>query len=241
MTIFGNSRLGPFSYAIVILLMLAFDLVKAPVEHYLVTLHDRAAEELLAPRPATAATSRQTGRINGKEMPFMLKAHEDIVRDLARSGRKMSKAELEAKIKKRLDEVSPLSVLAFETNKPVSRETRDLANRRAGLAMLYPLVVLAMTAVTIISLLWSVSGRLRDIGWPQFLLWLLIAPVFLPKLVALPLPSGAAQGLGLVFYIGVGFLAFIPSKGGRPPPMPPMEQPVVIRRKPGQFGRLGAE
>lgn len=243
MTIFGDSRLGRIGYAIMILLMLGFDFAKTPIERYLVRQHDLVAEELLAPRPVKDPAPVETREINGREMPFMLKAHEDIIRDLAKSGRRMSKKELEAEIEKRLGEVSPLSILAFETNKPARPEVRQLANRRSELAAAYPIAVMAMTAITIIGLLWMVSSRLRDIGWPQYYLWILIAPVFLPRFLELPLAPLAAQGLNLLFHAGVVLLALIPSEGDHaepPPVIPAPPQPSVVVHRTGQFGRLGS-
>jgi uncharacterized membrane protein YhaH (DUF805 family) len=177
-------------------------------------------------------------------MPFMLKAHEEIIRDVLKSGRKMSSAELKAELDRRLKDVSPLSILSFETNKPARPEVEELANKRSALAAAYPIAVLAMTAITIIALLWMVSSRLRDIGWPQYYLWILLAPVFLPKFLEIPLTALAAQGLNLLFHAGVVFLALIPREGDRsaPPPSIPTQAPLPMpARRSGQFGRLGTE
>ena len=105
------------------------------------------------------------------------------------------------------------------------------------------LAVVIMTAVTIIALLWMVSSRLRDIGWPQYYLWILIAPVFLPRFLEIPLAPLAAQGLNLVFHAGVVVLALIRSEGDRPEPpaASPAARAVAVTRRPGQFGRLGTE
>ena len=204
MTIFGESRLGRIGYAIMILLMLGFDFAKAPIESYLVRQHDLVAEALLAPRPVMEPTAAERRKINGREMPFMLGAHEDIVRDLVKSGRKMSKAELEAEIEKRLKEVSPLSVLSLGTNKSTRPDVEELANKRSALAAAYPIAVVIMTAVTIIALLWMVSSRLRDIGWPQYYLWILIAPVFLVLGMLTGVAAGAFAGTWLYRRFGNG-------------------------------------
>ena len=240
MTIFGDSRLGRIGYAVMILLMLGFDFAKAPIEKYLVRQHDLVAEQLLAPRPMKDPAPVETGKINGREMPFMLKAHEDIIRDMVKSGRPMSKAEIE----RRLKDVSPLSVLAFETNKPARADVKALTNKRWQLGAAYPVAVFAMTAITVIALLWMVSSRLRDIGWPQYYLWILIGPVFLPRFLEIPLAPLAAQGLNLLFHAGAVLLALIPTEGDDPAPRPPVTpSPVpaaVATRRPGRFGRLGA-
>lgn len=243
MTIFGDSRLGRIGYAIMILLMLGFDFAKAPIEKYLVRQHDLVAEELLAPRPVKDPVPADARKINGGEMPFMLKAHEDIIRDVLKSGRKMSSAELEAEIERRLKDASPLSILSFETNKPARSDVRELANKRAALAAAYPVAVLVMTVVTIVALLWMVSSRLRDIGWPQYYLWILLAPVFLPKFLEIPVAPLAAQGLNLLFHAGVVFLALIPGEADRSAPPPPaMPTPVPApARQLRRFGRLGTE
>ena len=243
MTIFGESRLGRIGYAIMILLMLCFDFAKAPIEKYLVRQHDLVAEELLAPRPVKEPRPVETGKINGREMPFMLKAHEDIIRDVLKSGRKMSSAELKAEIEKRLKNVSPLSILAFETNKPARPHVEKLAAKRLQLAASYPIAVFIMTALTVIALLWMVSSRLRDIGWPQYYLWILSAPVFLPRFLEIPLAPLAAQGLNLLFHAGIVLLALVPSEDDEPPaPVVPVPVPQAApaKRRPGQFGRLGS-
>jgi hypothetical protein len=159
------------------------------------------------------------------------------VRDIVKSGRKYSKKELEAIISARLKE-TPLS---FTPNQKAPQEVVDLANRHSMLGALYPMAVIAMTAITIITLLWMVSARLRDIGWPQFWLFAIIAPVFLPRLIALPLPGEIVQVLGWLFYAGIAVLAFVPAGGfaSGPPPAAMAVKPVTVQRQPGQFGRLG--
>ncbi|UVC08057.1 hypothetical protein IHQ71_23300 [Rhizobium sp. TH2] len=238
MSIFGESRLGRIGYIVIILLMLGFDFAKQPIERYIVRLQDATAEELLKPRKVTSDGSADVSMIKDRPMPFMMQAHEDIVRDIVKSGRKYSKKELEAVISARLKE-TPLS---FMPNHNAPKEVVDLANRHSALSALYPMAVIAMTAITIITLLWMVSARLRDIGWPQFWLFAIIAPVFVPRLMALPLPAEIAQVLGWLFYSGIAVLAFIPAGGfasGPPPPTAATVQPVTVRRQSGQFGRLG--
>ena len=239
MSIFGESRLGRIGYIVIILLMLGFDFAKQPIERYIVRLQDATADELLKPRKVMNDGSADVSVINGRPMPFMMQAHEDIVRDIVKSGRKYSKKELEAVINARLKE-TPLS---FTPNHQAPKEVVDLANRHSALMALYPAVVIAMTAITIIAMLWMVSARLRDIGWPQFWLFAIIAPVFLPRFIALPLPAEIVQVLGWIFYAGIAVLALVPAGGfasGSPPPAAAATvQPVTVRRQAGQFGRLG--
>ena len=246
MTIFGNARLGRIGYAIMILLMLAFDFGKGPVEQYLVKAHDEIADQLLAPRPVTDEALAEPSEINGRPMPFMLKAHEDIVREVVKSGRKMSPRELEAEIKRRLAALPPITPLSFMPYTPVPDEIKQLHAQRTALAAAFPVAVLVMTGITIIALLFMLSARLRDIGWPQYYLWLILTPVFLPKFVNLPLPPMAVQGLGLLFYAAVGLLALIPSAEDRQPPEPvpavarPVPRPPAGGGKRAQFGRLNS-
>lgn len=238
MSIFGESRLGRIGYILIVLLMLGFDFAKQPIERYIVRLQDATAEELLKPHKVTSDGSADVSMIKGRPMPFMMQAHEDIVRDIAKSGRSYSKKELEAVINARLKE-TPLS---FMPNHQAPKEVVDLANRHAALAALYPAAVIAMTAITIITMLWMVSARLRDIGRPQFWLFAIVAPVFLPRFIALPLPGEFAQALDWVFYAGIAVLAFVPPGGfasGSPPPGTVAVKTVTVQRRPGQFGRLG--
>jgi hypothetical protein len=237
MSIFGESRLGRIGYIVIILVMLGFDFAKQPIERYIVRLQDATAEELLKPRKVTSDGSAVVSVVKGRPMPLMMQAHEDIVRDIVKSGRKYSKKELEALINARLKE-TPLS---FTPNHKAPQDVIDLANRHSALTALYPEAVIAMTAITIITLLWMVSARLRDIGWPQYWLFAIIAPVFVPRLIALPVPGEIVQVLGWVFYAGIAILAFVPAGGfaSGPPPTAIPVKPLTVRRQPGQFGRLG--
>lgn len=238
MSIFGESRLGRIGYVVLILLMLGFDFAKQPIERYIVRLQDATAEELLKPRKVIDDRPADVSTINGRPMPFMMQAHEDIVRDIVKSGRKYSKKELEAVINARLKQAQ----LSFTPNHQAPKHVVDLANRHSALGTLYPMAVIAMTAITVITMLWMVSARLRDIGWPQFWLFAIIAPVFLQRLIALPLPADVVQVLGWVFYAGIAVLAFVPAGGfasGPPSPTAITVKAVTVRRQPGQFGRLG--
>jgi hypothetical protein len=237
MTIFGESRLGRLGYAFVVMLMLMFDFGKGPIERYIMSMHDQAATDLMKPRVVRNADQPETGKINGRTMPLMLKRQEDAIRSIVNSGAKLSRAEVD----ERLRAATLKSMPTFETNHPADPEIRRLEAKRSYLAMLHPFAVIAMTAITVIGLLWMVSSRLRDIGWPQAVLWILLAPVFLPKFVHVPLPALAVEGISLFFYAGICLLAFIPSEGSRTTPRREQVQPVRIevKRKSGQFGRLG--
>lgn len=184
MTIFGESRLGRLGYVLFLVLMLAFDFGKGPIERHIMTMHDEAAGELMKPRVVKDVDELEAGKINGKTMPLMLKGHEDAIRSIVNSPTKLSKAEIE----KRLNEAVKNTPLTFLPNQPVNPEIRQLAAMRSSLESLFPVAVFAMTGITIVCLLWMVSARLRDIGWPQFYLWILLAPVFLPKFLGLSLP-----------------------------------------------------
>ncbi|MDB5526836.1 MAG: hypothetical protein JWM58_4599 [Rhizobium sp.] len=237
MTIFGDSRLGRISYAIVLILMFAFDFAKGPIERYIMVMHDKAANELMAPHIVKNDDQQNAGKINGKTMPFMLKEQEDAIRSIVDSGVKLSRVEIEA----RLGAATQKSILTFEGNRPVDPEVQRLADTRSYLAMLYPIAVIFMTGITVVGLLWMVSSRPRDIGWPQVVLWILLTPVFLPKFVHVPLPDLAIHGISLFFYTALFVLAFIPGEGARtesPAGRAPL-QPVVTKRQSGQFGRLG--
>ena len=237
MTIFGESRLGRVGYIIACLLMLAFDFAKQPVERYLVAMHDEVADKLLEPRPAKFEDLQEAGRINGKEMPFMLKGHEDAIRSIVNSPTKLSKAEIEERLRNAVNNTP----LTFVPNRPIDPEIKQLAATRSSLEMAFPVAVLVMTGITIIGLLWMVSSRLRDIGWPQFYLWILLAPIFVPKFLGLPMPALLLQGISLLFYAAVFGLALIPGEGSRPtaPPLRMQAAEVPGRKTSGQFGKLG--
>jgi uncharacterized membrane protein YhaH (DUF805 family) len=236
MTIFGDYRLGRIGYAIVLILMLAFDFAKGPIQHAIIVMHDKVASELMAPRVVKKDDPSSLGKINGRTMPLMLKGQEDAIRSIVNSREKLSRAEID----QRLRAATLGSILTFETNHPADPEVRRLADTRWYLDMLYPLAVILMTAITVLGFLWMVSSRLRDIGWPQAVLWVMVTPIFLPKFVRIPLPALAVQGISLLFYIALLALAFIPGKDARnaPPPGPARPQ-AIMKRRPGQFGRLG--
>lgn len=238
MTIFGETRLGRIGYAIVLLLMFGFDFGKDPVQRFIMSMHDQAARELMAPRVASGNDQAASGKINGLNMPLMLKGQEDAFRSTIKPGVKPTPADLE-----KLRAATRQAVLQATLNGADDQNTARLASDRSFYAALYPIAAIAMTGITIVGLLWMVSSRLRDIGWPQLLLWVLLAPVFLPKFVAIPLPLLAVQGINVFFYGVLFILAFIPGQDGRPifQSRQPAPQPALAKRKPGQFGRLGTE
>lgn len=243
MTVFGQSRLGRIGYVIMCLLMLAFDFGKEPVQRYIMKLHDQAASDAMKPGKIPQAPA-DLGRIKGKDLPFMLKGHENAIREIVNSPTKLSKEE----IRKRLQDAIRNTPLTFQPNFPIDRDIRQAEANRETFSMLYVVAVIAMTAVTIIGLLWMVSARLRDIGWPQYYLWILLAPVFLPKVMGLSTPHLMAQGVNILFLAAVFGLALIPSEGtggdaAKPPsePQPSLKSmPAVTGKGRRHFGRLGA-
>ncbi len=254
MTIFGQSRLGRIAYAILLIMMFGFDFAKDPIEHFMISQQDEAARQLMAPRPAKAGSSPAasqavnartvTGQntngqaINGRPMPLMFKGQEEMIKKMAASGRRPTSEEMAKLRATTVVGATQMMMGGGSTDK----ETASLVARRSTFEMLYILAAIAMTAVTIIGLLYIVSSRLRDIGWPQYLLWAFLAPVFLPKFIAIPLPAVAIQGIAAFFYGALLILAFIPSGGFGPPAYRVATPPrVAVKRKPGQFGRLGTE
>lgn len=239
MTIFGDSRIGRIGYAIVLILMFSFDFAKAPVEHYIMRLHDQTAEELMKPHAVQPGDISDAGTINGRQMPLMLEGQEDAIRDIVNSKTKLSRAEIE----KRLEAATRKSVQKFETNSPAGPNIGTLADDRLFYETLYPIAVIVMTGITVVGLLWMVSSRLRDIGWPQALLWVLLAPVFVPKFVHVPLPEMAVHAISLFFYTAIFALAFIPGESTRsaPPRLELQPQATPARRSSSQFGRLGTQ
>jgi hypothetical protein len=250
MTIFGQSRLGRVVYAILLILMFGFDFVKDPIQSFIMSQHDEAARQLMTsppPREKPMETASQTGNAansparrfgNGQQMPLMFKGQEEMIRQMAASGRRPTPEDL-AKLK---GQAITGAVQMLAGSDPAYKETADLVARRSTFETLYMLSAIAMTAITIVGLLYMVSSRLRDIGWPQYLLWALLAPVFLPKFLAIPLPAMAIQAIGVFFYCVLLTLAFIPSGGFGPPAYRPVTPPrIVVKRRPGQFGRLGTE
>ena len=237
MTIFGEVRLGRIGYIVMFVLMIGFDFVKWPIQHYFIAMQDQAAQALMAPRPA-GREDIEAGKINGKTMPLMLKSHEDLIRSIVNSPTKLSKAEIE----KRIRAVTSQPTLDFTPNYPVDPEIKQLATLRSTMAMLEPVALLIMGGITIVGMLWMVSGRLRDIGWPQPLLWALLAPVFVPRFLHLPLSPLVAEGVAMFFYTALFALALIPGEGSRRPPPPVLrtEPSRPLAAKPsGQFGKLG--
>ncbi|ANM09970.1 MULTISPECIES: hypothetical protein [unclassified Rhizobium] len=238
MTIFGQSRLTRITYAVLLLLMFCFDFAKDPIQRLIVAEQDQAARELMAPRPASSVGTAVGGEVSGKNMPLMFKGQEELVKQIAASGRKPTAEDMEnlrAMAAKGAMQMT-LGVGAGDA------ETAKLVARRSFFETLYMVAAIAMTAITIVGLLYIVSGRLRDIGWPQYLLWGLLAPVFLPKFLAIPLPALAIQGITFFFYGVLLVLAFISGEDSSPPTRYKLAQsPTPAKRRPGQFGRLGTQ
>ncbi|TLX00206.1 hypothetical protein [Rhizobium sp. MHM7A] len=237
MTIFGQSRLTRITYAVLLLLMFCFDIAKDPIERLIMAEHDQASRELMAPRSTGGTGTAVGGEVSGKNMPLMFKGQEELVKQIAASGRKPTAEDMQnlrAMAAKGATQMT-LRVGASDA------ETAKLVSRRSFFETLYMVAGIAMTAITIVGLLYMVSSRLRDIGWPQYLLWLLLAPVFLPRFFAIPLPTLAIQGITFFFYGALLVLAFIPGEDSSPPARYKLAQPTPAKRRPGQFGRLGTQ
>ncbi|WP_156667114.1 hypothetical protein [Rhizobium bangladeshense] len=235
MTIFGQSRLTRITYAVLLLLMFCFDIAKDPIERLIMAEHDQASRELMAPRSTGGTGTAVGGEVSGKNMPLMFKGQEELVKQIAASGRKPTAEDMQnlrAMAAKGATQMT-LRVRASDA------ETAKLVSRRSFFETLYMVAGIAMTAITIVGLLYMVSSRLRDIGWPQYLLWLLLAPVFSPRFFAIPLPTLAIQGITFFFYGALLVLAFIPGEDSSPPARYKLAQPTPAKRRPGQFGRLG--
>lgn len=233
MTIFGQSRLTRITYAVLLLLMFCFDFAKDPIERLIMAEHDQAARELMAPRTGTAVG----GEVSGKNMPLMFKGQEELVKQVAASGRKPTAEDMQ---NFRAMAAKGAIQMAMGTGAG-DAETAKLVARRSFFETLYMVAAIAMTAITIVGLLYMVSSWLRDIGWSQYLLWLLLAPVFLPRFFAIPLPTLAIQGITCFFYGMLLVLAFIPGEDSSPPARYKLAQPTSAKRRPGQFGRLGTQ
>ncbi|MBX4872519.1 hypothetical protein HJA87_13935 [Rhizobium bangladeshense] len=237
MTIFGQSRLTRITYAVLLLLMFCFDIAKDPIERLIMAEHDQASRELMAPRSTGGTGTAVGGEVSGKNMPLMFKGQEELVKQIAASGRRPTAEDLQ-----NLRAMAAKGATQMRLRVGASdAETAKLVSRRSFFETLYMVVGIAMTAITIVGLLYMVSSRLRDIGWPQYLLWLLLAPVFLPRFFAIPLPTLAIQGITFFFYGALLVLAFIPGEDSSPPARYKLAQPTPAKRRPGQFGRLGTQ
>ncbi|MBX4917902.1 hypothetical protein [Rhizobium bangladeshense] len=235
MTIFGQSQLTRITYAVLLLLMFCFDIAKDPIERLIMAEHDQASRELMAPRSTGGTGTAVGGEVSGKNMPLMFKGQEELVKQIAASGRKPTAEDMQ-----NLRAMAAKGATQMRLRVGASdAETAKLVSRRSFFETLYMVAGIAMTAITIVGLLYMVSSRLRDIGWPQYLLWLLLAPVFLPRFYAIPLPTLAIQGITFFFYGALLVLAFIPGEDSSPPARYKLAQPTPAKRRPGQFGRLG--
>ncbi|MBX4931441.1 hypothetical protein HJA78_06805 [Rhizobium bangladeshense] len=237
MTIFGQFRLTRITYAVLLLLMFCFDIAKDPIERLIMAEHDQASRELMAPRSTGGTVTAVGGEVSGKNMPLMFKGQEELVKQIAASGRKPTAEDMQ-----NLSAMAAKGATQMRLRVGASdAETAKLVSRRSFFETLYMVAGIAMTAITIVGLLYMVSSRLRDIGWPQYLLWLLLAPVFLPRFFAIPLPTLATQGITFFFYGALLVLAFIPGEDSSPPARYKLAQPTPAKRRPGQFGRLGTQ
>jgi len=235
MTIFGQSRLTRITYAVLLLLMLCFDFAKDPIERLIMAEHDQAARELMAPRSTAGTGTAVGGEVSGKNMPLMFKGQEEMAKQIAASGRKPTAEDMQNQRAMAAKGAIQMTLGVGANN----AETAKLVSRRSFFETLYMVAAIAMTAITVVGLLYMVSSRLRDIGWPQYLLWLLLAPVFLPRFFVIPLPVLAIQGITFFFYGVLLVLAFIPGEDPSPPGRYKLAQPTPVKRRPGQFGRLG--
>ncbi|MGR6465599.1 hypothetical protein [Rhizobium sp. PAMB 3182] len=242
MSLFSGNRLGRAWFIAFFVLLAAFDFAKAPVEKFMVQLQDQESAALMAPTPlspeqaehwkAVETSKRFSNGRQPKDMPLMLRAQEDFVR----SDGKMSEAEFKARLME--------DVATMNTNSPAPPPglAGHVINRSIYEAI-YFWAVIAMTGVTVVGLLYMVTGRVRDIGWTQIVSVFVLALFFAPRHFAPVLPTLVLQATSVAFYLSMIALAVIPTGGnfdflGGKPQTAPVRQPS-IPRKPGQFGRRG--
>lgn len=251
MTLFGHARLGRLSYAILFLLIAAFDFVKDPVERALMAAHDSAVTRMMEPKPVVITPGKPAPVIDQDFSP-LLGSQRAAMERMKALGRPLTDAEakeFEEDIRREAQGML-FDMGDFGNADP---ETRDAAWLQGFLFQIYPLVQLLMGAISIFGVLYLVSGRVRDIGWPQFAVWLVLAPLLLPRFVPLPMSQFLVpllSGFGLLVLVAI---ALVPSGGfgssdedrdDPPPPgptrggnRPPGSRPGKPRQ--GQFGKLG--
>lgn len=239
MPLFGNHTLGRKGYVIMILVMVAFDFAKGPIEKLSMVPHDLVAQQLTSHRPLPKADIANQKVVAGdRNMPLMFEGQAEAVDAMIRSGKRPTDAEMEA-----FRQETIKSILYNETNGGTKQDgTAALVAGRTLLMTLQPMVALVLTALTIIGLLWMLSGRLRDIGWPSTLMYCILAPVFLPKLLGITMPPLAETiAIGL-FYGAIILLALppFPENSRTESDAAPVTPSPYAPRKKGQFGKLGS-
>jgi hypothetical protein len=238
MSLFGNHKLGRKGYVIMILVMMAFDFAKGPIEQLSMMPHDLVAQQLSGPHPSPASDiANQRVVVGDRGMPLIFDGQARAVDAIVKSGKRPTDAEMEA-----FRQETIKSILYNKTNGSTEQSgTAALVAGRTFLMTIQPMVALALTALTIVGLLWMLSGRLRDIGWPPALMYCVLAPVFLPKLLGVTMPPPAETIAMWLFYAAIVLLALppFPQSGGIKPQFGPTPQPQHTARKKGQFGKLG--
>jgi uncharacterized membrane protein YhaH (DUF805 family) len=247
-TIFGRTKLAPLPYVLLLLALFALDFAKDPIERFIMARHDEAARDLMAPRSASPAQPAMTqgrpapghrpDRVNGQNMPLMFNNQQAAINELAASGRQPTAEQLD-----KVKAVTVLDAVSITLGGGPDPQTARLVQKRSTYEALYIAAVIAMTAITVVGLLYALSSRLRDIGWPQAVLWLMLAPVFLPKFLVVPLPMPVVYGVTVFFYGLMLVLALLPSTGADPTESGQAAvepRPTAVAKRPrAQFGKLG--
>jgi hypothetical protein len=240
MPLFRNHTLGRKGYVIMIFIMVAFDFAKTPIERLSMVPHDMVAQQLSAPRPLPKSDiANQKVIVGDRNMPLMFEGQAQAVDAIVKSGKRPTDAEIEA-----FRQETIKSILYNKTNGNTEQDgTSALVAGRTILMTLQPMVALALTALTIVGLLWMLSGRLRDIGWPPALMYCILAPVFLPKLLGVTMPPLAETTAIGLFYGAIVLLALppFPEKTRTEPEVAPVTLSLYAPRKGGQFGKLGSK
>lgn len=239
MPLFGNSTLGRKGYVIMIFIMVTFDFAKGPIERLSIVPHDMVAQQLSAHHPLPKSDiANQKNLAGDRNMPLMFGGQAQAVDAIIKSGKRPTDAEMEA-----FRQETIKSILYNKTNGNTEQDgTAALVAGRTILMTLQPMAALALTALTIVGLLWMLSGRLRDIGWPPVLMYCILAPVFLPKLLGITMPPLAETITIGLFYGAVVLLALppFPEKSRTEPEIAPVTPSLYPPRKRGQFGKLGS-
>lgn len=237
MSLFSTNEVRRTGYLLLFFALLAFDFIKPPVEKYLVHRQDQAQEIAFAPQPATPANIQKHGTagydaVISRNSPVFRAATimQSIQQDAREHHKQLSDSELKQAFFRAL------------TSQPENRKAVENEINVQFYNVLYLSTIFLMSGITIVSILWMITGRVRNIGWSQVVAIALIALYFAPAVVGPTLPPLLLKAANPTFFVLAFLLGLIPSQNAgndRFPPLPFSAAVPLRPRKPGQFGRLG--
>lgn len=197
-------------YFSLLIFLVGFDFAKEPIEHFLVGAKEGVQKQIYTADGAKIAQSQQS-----------------FVEELRTGDRPVQR------------EASPADPVQDHAAGMVA-QALAMEAKSSAVGAIYMSILVAMGYATLVAIIWMVFARVRDIGWPAWVGFGVLAPKLAIALSHGGLSPMAFDILRYGFIAALIMLGFVPGKFGQGPHAVSLSPTIVaepVRRIPGQFGQ----